>query len=309
MVVPYRGKVYSVLGNMSYALNDKTDLRASYTFSRADYRQQNDAAGLPLGIVYRQHGATASLTRRLLKNMSGTVQYGFFYYTEPTSGGANNYKAHADMANMLAADYASTANPSDISTAEEHTDLLLKKQPNDPDSHIAAANLLNAERKFLEAIAEIQKAIALAPTRGDSYLNLALLQTRIGQFDAAEANYKKAIDLNAQGENGHMALAAFYQNRGRYAEAEQQVQSVIASDPKDVNARTSLAKLYKASGLKRNNFSPRPNVISRKIPSPTGYSGTTILRKAISIRPRQSTDHSTRNIPRTRQSQEITFSC
>ena len=100
VVVPYRGKVYSVLGNMSYALNDKTDLRVNYAFSRADYRQQNDAAGLPQGIVYRRHGATASLTRRLLKNMSGTVQYGFFYYTEPTSGGANNYKAHAVLATI-----------------------------------------------------------------------------------------------------------------------------------------------------------------------------------------------------------------
>ncbi|HEX3106044.1 MAG TPA: tetratricopeptide repeat protein [Terriglobales bacterium] len=160
----------------------------------------------------------------------------------------DNYKAHADMANMLAADYVSTANPSDISTAEEHTDLLLKKQPNDPDSHIAAANLLNAERKFPEAIAEIQKAIALGPKRGDSYLNLALVQTKVGQFDSAEANYKKAIDLNAQGENARLALAAFYQSRGRYPEAEQQVQLVIAANPKDVNARASLAKLYMSQG-------------------------------------------------------------
>ncbi len=160
----------------------------------------------------------------------------------------DNYKAHADMANMLAADYVSTGNPSDISTAEEHTDLLLKKQPNDPDSHIAAANLLNAQQKFPEAIAEIQKAIALAPARGDSYLNLALVQTKVGQFDSAEANYKKAIDLNAQGENAHLALAAFYQTRGRYPEAEQQVQLVIAADPKDVNARASLAKLYMSEG-------------------------------------------------------------
>ena len=160
----------------------------------------------------------------------------------------DNYKAHADMANMLAADYASTANPSDLSTAEEHTDLLLQKQPNDPDSHIAAANLLNAERKFPEAIAEIQKAIALAPARGDSYLSLALVQTKVGQFDSAEANYKKAIDLNAQGDNAHLALAAFYQGRGRYSEAEQQVQSAIAANPKDVNARASLAKLYMSQG-------------------------------------------------------------
>ena len=100
VVVPYRGKVYSALGNASYALNDKTDFRVGYAFSRADYRQQNEAAGLPQGIVYHQHSATASLTRRLLKNMTCSVQYGFFYYTEPTSGGANNSKAHAVLASI-----------------------------------------------------------------------------------------------------------------------------------------------------------------------------------------------------------------
>ena len=160
----------------------------------------------------------------------------------------DHYKAHADMVNMLAADYASTSNPGDLTSAKEHTDLLLEKQPNDPDTHIAVANFLNAQQKYPEAIAEIQKAITLAPNRGDSYLNLALVETKTGQFDAAEANYKKAIDLKAEGENPHMALAAFYQTRGRYPEAEQQVQAVIAADPKDVNARASMAKLYMAEG-------------------------------------------------------------
>ena len=160
----------------------------------------------------------------------------------------DNYKAHADMANMLSADYASTNNPSDLTNAKEHTDLLLQKQPDDPDTHIAVANLLNAEQKYPEAVVEIQKAIALAPDRGDSYLNLALVQTKTGQFDAAEANYKKAIALKAQGENPQMALAAFYQLRGRYPEAEQQVQAVIAANPDDINARLSMAKLYMSQG-------------------------------------------------------------
>jgi cellulose synthase operon protein C len=160
----------------------------------------------------------------------------------------DHYKAHADMANMLAADYASTSNPGDLTSAKEHTDLLLEKQPNDPDTHIAVANLLNAQQKYPEAIAEIQKAITLAPNRGDSYLNLALVETKTGQYEAAEANYKRAIDLKAEGENPHMALAAFYQSRGRYPEAEQQVLAVIAADPKDVNARASMAKLYMAAG-------------------------------------------------------------
>jgi cellulose synthase operon protein C len=175
-------------------------------------------------------------------------QHAYFEISRTLELQPDHYKAHADMVNMLAADYASTSNPSDLTSAREHTDLLLEKQPNDPDTHIAVANLLNAQQKYPEAIAEIQKAITLAPNRGDAYLNLALVQTRTGQFDAAEANYKKAIDLKAEGENPHMALAAFYQTRGRYPEAEQQVKTVIAADPKDVNARASMAKLYMAQG-------------------------------------------------------------
>jgi len=163
----------------------------------------------------------------------------------------DNYKAHADMANMLAIDYATTSNSSELTTAREHIDLLLQKQPNDPETHLGVANLLNAQQKYREAIEEIQKAIALGPNHGDSYLTLALVETKIGQFDAAEANYKKAVDLKATAANPHLVLAAFYQLRGRYPEAEQEIQSVISSDPKDLNARASLARLYMAQGKKK----------------------------------------------------------
>jgi|SRR5215469_8291392 len=110
------------------------------------------------------------------------------------SGQKYFYKAHADIANNLTADYASTSRPSDLTTAREHTDLLLAKRPNDPDTHLTIANLLNAQRKYPEEIEEIQRAIALGPNRGDSYLVLALVETRTGEFDAAEANHKKAVD-------------------------------------------------------------------------------------------------------------------
>ena len=99
-VVPYRGDVYSALASANFAWTKRTDLHASYSFSRADYRQHNEADGLPLGIFYNRHAVMAGITRRLLKNMSGTLQYGFFYYREPTSGGANDYTAHAVLASL-----------------------------------------------------------------------------------------------------------------------------------------------------------------------------------------------------------------
>jgi mono/diheme cytochrome c family protein len=99
-VVPYRGDLYSVLSSGTLVLSASTDLIATYSFSRADYRQHNEADGLPLGIFYDRHAVTAGISRRLLKNMTARLQYGFFYYNEPSAGGANNYRAHAVLASL-----------------------------------------------------------------------------------------------------------------------------------------------------------------------------------------------------------------
>jgi len=52
-----------------------------------------------------------------------------------------NYKAHADIANLLIAD-------GQVKMAKEHTDLLLQSRPDDPETHVAVANLLGKEQRF-----------------------------------------------------------------------------------------------------------------------------------------------------------------
>jgi cellulose synthase operon protein C len=156
----------------------------------------------------------------------------------------DNYKAHLEIANLLIA----AGQIDQLKTAQDHVAILMDKQPNDPDTHVAQANILAREKRFNEAIAEVQKALALAPSRGDVYYNLALLQSQVNLPELAEANYKKAIDLKANGVNPHLALAAFYQSRRRFSEAEQQVQLAMAADPKDVDARTAMAQLYSSEG-------------------------------------------------------------
>lgn len=96
-VVPYRGDTYSVLANATYMLSTNTDLTASYTFSRADYGQDHFAAGLPLGIEYDWHVAQAGLARRF-RHATANLQYAFYQYAEPSSGGFNDYTAHAVFA-------------------------------------------------------------------------------------------------------------------------------------------------------------------------------------------------------------------
>jgi mono/diheme cytochrome c family protein len=99
-IVPYQGDIYSVLSSATVVLNDKTDLTASYSFSRGNYDQNNEAFGLPVGIRYDQHGLLVALKRRVSKNIVSGLQYGFFRYNEPSSGGVNDYSAHGVFATL-----------------------------------------------------------------------------------------------------------------------------------------------------------------------------------------------------------------
>ena len=99
-VVPYRGDVYSVITSATYVLNQSTDLHASYSFSKADYGQNNEADGLPLGMVYDLHAMQVGVTRRFSKNVTTNFQYGFYNYEEPSSGTVNNYTAHGLFASL-----------------------------------------------------------------------------------------------------------------------------------------------------------------------------------------------------------------
>ncbi|HXG48108.1 MAG TPA: hypothetical protein VNO52_10825, partial [Methylomirabilota bacterium] len=93
-VAPYKGDVYSILTTATYALSPKTDLLASYVFSHADYGQDNDAFGLPLGTVYHSHGLQAGLSRQVTKQVKLNLQYGWYRYDESSSGGWADYAAH-----------------------------------------------------------------------------------------------------------------------------------------------------------------------------------------------------------------------
>ena len=99
-VVPYRGHVYSAIHSASYALDANTDLRVGYDFSYANYGQDNDPAGLPLGIDYRRHGVRAGVGRKFLKRFLANLEYVWQYYDEPSNGHFNDFTAHGLFATL-----------------------------------------------------------------------------------------------------------------------------------------------------------------------------------------------------------------
>jgi hypothetical protein len=99
-VAPYQGNIYSVIASGTYVLNSKTDLTASYSFSLADFAQNNFADGLPLGIKYQQQAVQVGIKRQIGKGKTLGLQYSYYHYDEPSSGGFNNFNAQAVFATL-----------------------------------------------------------------------------------------------------------------------------------------------------------------------------------------------------------------
>jgi hypothetical protein len=77
-----------------FVLNEKTDLNLGYFFYQADNYQDNSAFGLPLGAAAEENGITATLVRRISKNLRLTLKYAYYNYEDGTFGGNQNFYAH-----------------------------------------------------------------------------------------------------------------------------------------------------------------------------------------------------------------------
>jgi hypothetical protein len=100
VVVPHQGHVYEVQAGLNYSLNPATELHCSYSFAKSDYGQNNVDTGLPLGLDFTRHGLTVGVSRRMSKLVTTSLRYNFYQYSEPTSGGNNDYTAHGVFATL-----------------------------------------------------------------------------------------------------------------------------------------------------------------------------------------------------------------
>jgi len=97
-VGPYRGDTYSADASSTFVLSQTTDFTLAWNFSEANYGQSNRGVVGPVDMRYQEHSIDAGLSHRFDKNLSGRLQYSFDYYREGTSGGANDFRAHAVFA-------------------------------------------------------------------------------------------------------------------------------------------------------------------------------------------------------------------
>jgi len=94
-VVNFRNDYWTVTSGIGYVIDDKTDFFADYYFYCANDYLKNAVVAVPYGMGATENAVSATVTRKLSKNMRLMLKYGYFNYRDVTSGGHNNYQAHS----------------------------------------------------------------------------------------------------------------------------------------------------------------------------------------------------------------------
>lgn len=91
---------WTVNFNSGLALDDKTDLNLGYTYYQADNYSDPNPIYIGYGAGGDEHAITATVVRRLTKNLRATLRYGYYHSTDEPSGGNNDYSAQVVYASM-----------------------------------------------------------------------------------------------------------------------------------------------------------------------------------------------------------------
>jgi len=103
-------------------------------------------------------------------------------------------------------------------------------------------------KQWSEAVAQLSKAIALAPDNASTRLNLGTAYYMQGDAEHAMAQYREAIRLSPSFAKAHFVLGLLLETRGDDRGAIDEFIATIGSDPKNLDARFSLA-----NALRRND--------------------------------------------------------
>jgi predicted TPR repeat methyltransferase len=100
-----------------------------------------------------------------------------------------------------------------------------------------------------EALALIERSVALVPDQADWYSNLGIVFQSDQRLDSAIDSYRRAIEFDPNHANAHNNLGVLLRATGQPIEAETAYRAAIRLDPEHIDAYTNLGILL--NGLKR----------------------------------------------------------
>jgi tetratricopeptide (TPR) repeat protein len=121
-------------------------------------------------------------------------------------------------------------------------------QPKDPEPHLSAGQLFEAQNKFAEAEQQYKQALALDPASSDAIVGLANVYMRGQRFPEAEEYLRKVVAQRPNDPVVHVQLGRVLAADQHYDSAIAELQTGLKLAPDDVTARRDLAEVYANAG-------------------------------------------------------------
>ncbi|MBI3801803.1 MAG: tetratricopeptide repeat protein, partial [Deltaproteobacteria bacterium] len=115
--------------------------------------------------------------------------------------------------------------------------------------HIYLGYIYLYQQQYEQALAEMERAVALAPTSAESYAALAMVLSHMGRTEDALEAAAQALRLKSLIADNHLAgVGAAYALAGRYEEARAPLQRYLSRYPNMLPAHLMLGAVYSELG-------------------------------------------------------------
>ncbi len=115
--------------------------------------------------------------------------------------------------------------------------------------HMALGYIFLYQRQYEQALTEMERAVALAPTEADSYACLAMVLSYVGKTQDALEAAAQALRLQSVVADGHLGdVGTAYAVTGHYAEARAPLQRFLSHYPNFLPAHLMLVTVYSELG-------------------------------------------------------------
>jgi len=135
-----------------------------------------------------------------------------------------------------------------IDEADTYVTAALKKSPQDLDSHLLNASLLQLKGELELAIAEYRVVLQGRPNSVSVLIRLAEAYVLNRQFSLARESLQQALKIEEGSAQVLGALARLAALQKDYSEAESLLQRIVAGQPDNPGAKADLADFYMAQG-------------------------------------------------------------
>ena len=209
-----------------------------------------------LGLIFMIRGQLDSAEIKFKKGLSidslapdGYLQLANVYQAE---GRINEAIQQLEKLQLIFPDYRDSKAQLELLRASSDSELPPGVNP--PENINAEKDMLDKrsyqfyqDKKYKEAIKDLEKLILIAPELQSGYINnIALCYEGLGDLDNAEEYLNMAIQEDEMNVNAYSGLAGIFLKRGNKEKAIEQYQKVLTINPNDENA------LHKIDSLENN---------------------------------------------------------